>query len=104
MSNVHGEAEDYIGPSEEGHEHDLSRLEEPTTEEAEEYVGPHVAKDVDGTAPAADTPPSPAPLRPRGLSGLGASSAMTRLRSINRACTPRSKQCGGSLTPIRIGS
>ncbi|HEY2331054.1 MAG TPA: hypothetical protein VGH94_03985 [Acidimicrobiales bacterium] len=57
MSNVHGEAEDYIGPSETGHEHDLSRLEEPTTEEAEEYVGPHVAKDVEDPAPAGDSHP-----------------------------------------------
>jgi hypothetical protein len=45
MEKDHGEPEDYIGPHEEGQEHPLGHLEEVTSLEAEEYVGPLPAED-----------------------------------------------------------
>lgn len=46
---AHTEADDYIGPHEDGHE--LVRAQEPddvSTREAEEYVGPHPARELTG--------------------------------------------------------
>jgi hypothetical protein len=50
MGAVHGEAEDYLGPREAGHEHalGLGPIEVETTPEAEEYIGPHIARDRPG--------------------------------------------------------
>jgi hypothetical protein len=48
MTKDHGEPEDYIGPHEEGEEHPLGHMEEATNLEAEEYVGPLPAEDVEG--------------------------------------------------------
>jgi len=44
----HGEPEDYIGPHEEVEVHHLGHMEEATSEEAEEYVGPLVVHDLPG--------------------------------------------------------